>query len=150
MLQTGLEKNVFGNHYVTIAKADTWTPPAFASDPLKNLSSPDDRESNGANSSSKDAALPSTLHSGMYSSASVVSGIPIHVESEIVEIEGPSPVITQFPEQESNFIRCPSPHGVSPVKSLDLSALLLYVCLLLSFAYSEHCNSISSLCSLVP
>jgi hypothetical protein len=23
-------------------------------------------------------------------------------------------VITQFPEQESNFIRSPSPHGVSP------------------------------------
>lgn len=133
MLQTGLEKNVFGNHYVTIAKADTWTPPAFASDPLKNLSTPADRESDGANSSSKDAALPSTLHSGMYSTASVVSGVPIHGESEIIEIEGPSPVITQFPEQESNFIRSPSPHGVSPVKSLHFSSLLFS--LLLSFAY---------------
>ncbi|PUZ39527.1 hypothetical protein GQ55_9G321900 [Panicum hallii var. hallii] len=113
IVQTGLEKNVFGNHFVTISKADTRTPPAFASDPLKRLSSSGDRESNGANiiSSAQDASLPSTLHSGMYSSASVESGTPIHVEPEIVEIEGPSPVITQFPEQESNFIRSPSPHG---------------------------------------
>jgi hypothetical protein len=113
IVQTGLEKNVFGNHFVTISKADTRTPPAFASDPLKRLSSSGDRESNGANiiSSAQDVSLPSTLHSGMYSSASVESGTPIHVEPEIVEIEGPSPVITQFPEQESNFIRSPSPHG---------------------------------------
>ncbi|KAG0524805.1 hypothetical protein BDA96_06G000100 [Sorghum bicolor] len=108
IVQTGLETNVFGNHYVTIAKADTRTP-AFASDPLKNLSSTDDRESNNANSA-KDAALPSTLHSGMYSSA-VGSGTTIHVEPEIVEIEGPSPVLPQISEQESNFIRSPSPHG---------------------------------------
>lgn len=148
MLQTGLEKNVFGNHYVTIAKADTRTP-AFASDPLKNLSSPDDRESNSANSA-KDAAVPSTLHSGMYSSA-VGSGTTIHVEQEIVEIEGPSPVLTQVSEQESNFIRSPSPHGVSPeLRNPCIFLLCYYVCLLLRFAYSEHSNPISSLCSLVP
>ncbi|CAD6204855.1 unnamed protein product [Miscanthus lutarioriparius] len=108
IVQTGLETNVFGNHYVTIAKADTRTA-AFASDPLKNLSSTDDRETYSANSA-KDAALPSTLHSGIYSSA-VGSGTTIHVEPEIVEIEGPSPVLTQISEQESNFIRSPSPHG---------------------------------------
>jgi hypothetical protein len=147
MLQTGLETNVFGNHYVTIAKSDTRTP-AFASDPLKNLSSTDDRESNSANSA-KDAALPSTLHSGIYSSA-VGSGTTIHVEPEIVEIEGPSPVLTQISEQESNFIRSPSPHGVRPEKSLYFSSLLQYVCLLSRFAYSEHSDPISSLCSLVP
>jgi len=113
IIQTGLEKNVFGNHFVTMSKADTRTPPAFASDPLKHLSSSGDRESNGANiiSSAQDASLPSTLHSAMYTSASLGSGTPIHIEPEIVEIEGPSPVITQFPEQESNFIRSPSPHG---------------------------------------
>nr|CAB3494895.1 unnamed protein product [Digitaria exilis] len=112
IVQTGLEKNVFGNHFVTIHKADTRTPPAFASDPLKHLSGSGDRESNGANiGPARDASLRSTLHSGMYSSAGVGSGTPIHVEPEIVEIEGPSPLITQFPEQESNFIRSPSPHG---------------------------------------
>jgi len=113
IIQTGLEKSVFGNHFVTISKADTRTPPAFASDPLKRLSSSGDRESNGANiiSATQDASLPSTLHSAMYTSASLGSGTSIHVEPEIVEIEGPSPVITQFPEQESNFIRSPSPHG---------------------------------------
>lgn len=132
---------------MTIAKSDTRTP-AFASDPLKNLSSTDDRECNSANSA-KDAALPSTLHSGIYSSA-VGSGTTIHVEPEIVEIEGPSPVLTQISEQESNFIRSPSPHGVRPEKSLYFSSLLQYVCLLSRFAYSEHSDPISSLCSLVP
>ena len=145
MLQTGLEKNVFGNHFVTMSKADTRTPPAFASDPLKHLSSSGDRESNGANiiSSAQDASLPSTLHSAMYTSASLGSGTPIHIEPEIVEIEGPSPVITQFPELESNFIRSPSPHGVS-------LAISLYVCFLFSFAYSQNSNPISFFCSLVP
>ncbi|CAL4916287.1 unnamed protein product [Urochloa decumbens] len=91
-----------------------WPPSSIKdTDPLKRLSSSGDRESNGGNiiSSAKDASVPSTLHSGMYSSASVGSGTPINVEPEIVEIEGPSPVMTQFPEQESNFIRSPSPHG---------------------------------------
>ncbi|GJN39972.1 hypothetical protein PR202_gb29129 [Eleusine coracana subsp. coracana] len=111
MLQTGLEKNVFGNHFVT--KADTRTPPAFASDPLKRLSTSGDGESVGANTvkPAKDAALPSTLQSGMYSSSPLGSGTAIHVEPEIVEVDGPSPIVTQFPEQESNFIRSPSPHG---------------------------------------
>ncbi|KAB8112461.1 hypothetical protein EE612_050815 [Oryza sativa] len=110
--QTGLEKNVFGNHFVTMPKADTRTPPAFASDPLKRVSISGDRESNGANiiNSAIDANVQS---GGMYSSATVGSGIPSHVEPEIVEIDGPSPITTQFPEQESNFIRSPSPHGPS-------------------------------------
>ncbi|XP_062205735.1 uncharacterized protein LOC133907679 isoform X2 [Phragmites australis] len=85
IVQTGLEKNVFGNHFVTIPKADTRTPSAFASDPLKQLSSSGDRASNGADT--------------------------VNSAKEIVEVDGPSPVITQFPEQESNFIRSPSPHG---------------------------------------
>ncbi|XP_051190811.1 uncharacterized protein [Lolium perenne] len=111
--KTGLEKNVFGNHFVTASKADVGTPPAFASDPLKRLSG--SSESNGANTvnSSKDATLSSVVLSnedkrpaGMYS-----SGTPSHVEPEIVEIDGPSLITTQLPEQESNFIRSPSPHG---------------------------------------
>ncbi|TVU30662.1 hypothetical protein EJB05_22294, partial [Eragrostis curvula] len=105
IVQTGLEKNVFGNHFVTISKTDTRTPPAFTSDPLKRLSTSGDRESIGTNQA-KDAALSSTLQSGMYS-----SGTAIHAEPEIVEVDGPSPITTQFPEQESNFIRSPSPHG---------------------------------------
>ncbi|GJM84345.1 hypothetical protein PR202_ga00005 [Eleusine coracana subsp. coracana] len=113
IVQTGLEKNVFGNHFVTISKADTRTPPAFASDPLKRLSTSGDGESVGANTvnPAKDAALPSTLQSGMYSSSPLGSETAIHVEPEIVEVDGPSPIVTQFPEQESNFIRSPSPHG---------------------------------------
>uniref|UniRef100_A0A0D3HCK3 ZFPL1-like U-box domain-containing protein n=1 Tax=Oryza barthii TaxID=65489 RepID=A0A0D3HCK3_9ORYZ len=110
--QTGLEKNVFGNHFVTMPKADTRTPPAFASDPLKRVSISGDRESNGANII--DSAIDANVQSGgMYSSATVGSGTPSHVEPEIVEIDGPSPITTQFPEQESNFIRSPSPHGPS-------------------------------------
>ncbi|KAL6842378.1 hypothetical protein ACP4OV_027805 [Aristida adscensionis] len=112
LAKTGLEKNVFGNHFVTIPKADPRTP-AFASDPLKNLTSSGDRASNGASTinSAKDAAMLSALPSGVYSSASVPSGTAIHAEPEIVEIDGPGPVIAQFPEQEPNFIRSPSPHG---------------------------------------
>jgi hypothetical protein len=122
MLQTGLEKNVFGNHFVTISKADARTPPAFASDPLKRLSTSGDREIIGVNTinPAKDAALPSTLQSGMYSSATLGSGTAIHPEPEIVEVDGPSPIVTQFPEQETNFFRSPSPHGVWPENSLYL------------------------------
>lgn len=113
VIQTGLEKNVFGNHFVTMPKADARTPPAFASDPLKHL--PGSGESIGANTinSLKDATVPSVLLSkeekypaGMYS-----SGTSSHVEREIVEMDGPAPITTQFTEQEPNFIRSPSPHG---------------------------------------
>lgn len=115
MSQTGLEKNVFGNHFVTMPKADARTPPAFASDPLKRLSySGESTDANMLNSS-KDATLSSavlsqgdTYPAGMYS-----SGTLSHVEPEIVEIDGPSTIATKFPEQEPNFIRSPSPHGVS-------------------------------------
>lgn len=115
VVQTGLEKNVFGNHFVTMPKADARTPPAFASDPLKRLSySGESTDANTLNSS-KDATLSSavlsqgdTYPAGMYS-----SGTLSHVEPEIVEIDGPSTIATKFPEQEPNFIRSPSPHGPS-------------------------------------
>ncbi|VAH15398.1 unnamed protein product [Triticum turgidum subsp. durum] len=115
VVQTGLEKNVFGNHFVTMPKADARTPPAFASDPLKRLSySGESTDANMLNSS-KDATLSSavlsqgdTYPAGMYS-----SGTLSHVEPEIVEIDGPSTIATKFPEQEPNFIRSPSPHGPS-------------------------------------
>jgi hypothetical protein len=111
--KTGLEKNVFGNHLVTVPKADAGTTPAFASDPLKRLSG--SGESNGAKTvnCSKDASLSSVVLSkddkhpaGMYS-----SGTPSHVEQEIVEIDGPSPITTQLLEQEPSFIRSPILHG---------------------------------------
>jgi hypothetical protein len=80
----------------------------------------------------KDATLSSVVLSnedkrpaGMYS-----SGTPSHVEPEIVEIDGPSIITTQPSEQESNFIRSPSPHGVS----LDMALFVWWglVCLLFS------------------
>lgn len=141
----------FGNHFVTISKVDTCTPPAFASDPLKRLSTSGDRESIGANTvnPSIDAALPSTLQSGMYSSASLGSGPAIHVEPEIVEVDGPSPIVTQFPEQESNFIRSPSPHGVWPKNSLYFHlCYLLYICVFSSSL--SYRTAIPLICSLVP
>ena len=149
--QTGLEKNVFGNHFVTVPKADAGTPPAFASDPLKRLSG--SGESNGANTVnfSKDATLSSVVLSkednrpaGMYS-----AGTPSHVEPEIVEIDGPSPITTQLQEQEPNFIRSPSPHGVSH----DMTLFVWWgsVCLFFSFCLRTALVILFLLlCSLVP
>jgi hypothetical protein len=140
MLQTGLEKNVFGNHFVTISKANARTPPAFASDPLKRLSTSDDREFIGVNTINldKDAALPPTLQSGMYTSSTLGSGTAIHPEPEIVEVDSPSPIVTQFPEQESNFIRSLSPHGVWHENSLYLCLCCYYVCFLFNFSSSHN------------
>lgn len=65
IIQTGLEKNLFGNHPVSLSAMESRTPPAFSSDPLVNLSA------TGGSTSllGKDAGV---------------------VSNEIVEIEGPS------------------------------------------------------------
>lgn len=37
-MQTGLEKNLFGNHPVSLLATESRTPPAFSSDPLIHVS----------------------------------------------------------------------------------------------------------------
>lgn len=87
-MQTGLEKNIFGNHIVTLPPQEFHDPPnAFSSDPLVRLSITDDIGKNRSNSSDsiRDPSQPSssTTKSLVGVASSVLS------ESDIVEIEGP-------------------------------------------------------------
>ncbi|CAA7399405.1 unnamed protein product [Spirodela intermedia] len=50
IIQSGLEKNIFGNHLVTLPSAESRSPPpAFASDPLMRVSASEELEKNGEN-----------------------------------------------------------------------------------------------------
>ncbi|XP_072974397.1 uncharacterized protein [Typha angustifolia] len=117
IIQTGLEKNVFGNHLVTIPTVDSRKPPpAFASDPLMRVPGVEDRELNGANSfdSIKDSSSPpSSLAKDRYLDGVYSSTIgPGSSEPEIIEIAGSNPIGSQFmPDQEPNFIKSSSPVG---------------------------------------
>ncbi|KAL9417718.1 hypothetical protein AB3S75_040664 [Citrus x aurantiifolia] len=82
IMLTGLEKNLFGNHPVSLAVAESrGPPPAFASDPIVNV--------NASSSPSKDGI---NITEGYTASSTV---------SEIMEIDGPSPA--------GNFIKSSSP-----------------------------------------
>ncbi|KMT03823.1 hypothetical protein BVRB_8g189670 [Beta vulgaris subsp. vulgaris] len=80
VLQTGLEKNVFGSHHVSVTTPDRGPPPAFSSDPLKRVSG---------------AAGPEAI-----------SGVGIGSSThDIVEIEG----TPGSSNHESNYITAGSP-----------------------------------------
>ncbi|KAF3328921.1 Zinc finger protein-like 1 [Carex littledalei] len=97
--QTGLEKNVFGNHIVTMPKPDMrGPPPAFASGPLV------EREDGVANSLDNNFPPSSSLVTERY-------GIISSDEPEIVEVDGPNKGF--MPEQESNYMKSVSPLGPS-------------------------------------
>jgi hypothetical protein len=81
IMQTGLEKNLFGNHPVSMAAEPRGPPPAFASDPLMNLP---------ANSNS--------------SVTKVSVGSPQSSTLDILEIDGPSST-----NHEPNFMNSTSP-----------------------------------------
>lgn len=87
ILQTGLEKNLFGNHPVSLTKVESRgpPPPAFASDPLVNVSSSGVREYDlSSTSGAKDAP---TINEGY----AISNGGPSeHTTTEIMEIDGPS------------------------------------------------------------
>ncbi|KAL9224309.1 hypothetical protein vseg_000357 [Gypsophila vaccaria] len=80
VLQTGLEKNVFGNHPVSLTSPDRGPPPAFASNPVNNVSG-----SGG-----------SELKSG-------AGG-----ESAIVQMDGSSPAGSLLVNHEPNYINAGS------------------------------------------
>ncbi|KAJ4716157.1 zinc finger protein-like 1 [Melia azedarach] len=88
IMQTGMEKNLFGNHPVSMAVTEPrGPPPAFASDPIISVSSPGGKEYNASSS-------PSNITEG-YTAPSTVS--------EIMEIDAPS--------SAGNFIKSSSPTG---------------------------------------
>lgn len=91
-----MEKNIFGNHPVSLSVTESrGPPPAFASDPLI------DRENHG-NSDSVDGYSPAT--------GSEPSKLSV---SDIVEIDGPN--------SAGNFVKASSPVGVRRFYSILFS-----------------------------
>ncbi|XP_038682632.1 zinc finger protein-like 1 homolog [Tripterygium wilfordii] len=88
IVQTGMEKNLFGNHPVSLPSAESLAPPpAFASDPLVSASSNGGGEYNV--SSSHLMAKDETNTSQGYSAATEAGSVKLSVK-DIVEIDGPS------------------------------------------------------------
>ncbi|KAL3843853.1 hypothetical protein ACJIZ3_001256 [Penstemon smallii] len=81
-LETGLEKNLFGNHPVSFQGTESQSPPpAFASGPLMHQSAGNSAASTATGSASLD----------------------------VVEIEGPSSAMSSLPNHETNFMKTTSP-----------------------------------------
>ncbi|KAK1385709.1 zinc finger protein-like 1-like [Heracleum sosnowskyi] len=104
ILQTGYEKNLFGNHIVSFSAADSRDPPpAFASDPLIHVSG------NGGMPTSvgKDGSYSGTTGSG--------STEPLTIGME--GIDDPSAANPSLSSNTSNFMINTSPPGASTRKS---------------------------------
>ncbi|XP_043714185.1 zinc finger protein-like 1 homolog isoform X1 [Telopea speciosissima] len=104
IMLTGQEKNLFGNHAVSLPAAESRVPPAaFASDPLVSVTGA--KEKNNVNSLDP-SGDPSMSSSGMTGTGRS------NISVDIVEIDGPSSVGSQFKsDHEPNFIKAPSPVG---------------------------------------
>ncbi|KAK9286822.1 hypothetical protein L1049_015227 [Liquidambar formosana] len=101
IMQTGLEKNLFGNHPVSLPATESrGPPPAFASDPLMHISGTGGRENNISSSSS--VIQDDTNGTGGYSAGTGTGSLKLSV-SDIVEIDGPS--------SAGNFMKSSSPPG---------------------------------------
>ena len=99
VMQTGLEKNLFGNHPVSLLTIESRPPPpAFASDPLMHVSA------TGRSTSivGQDA--------GGYSGAIGIGS------DDIVEVDGPNSVNSSLSNQP-NFTKTASPAGVRGIFS---------------------------------
>ncbi|KAK8940604.1 hypothetical protein KSP39_PZI010695 [Platanthera zijinensis] len=99
IIQSGLEKNIFGNYLVSLPPAEARaTPLAFASDPLINISAAEDREKSSVNSF--DSVKEKVANASSGGSVSLK-----HPEIDIVEIEGPSSVENLFmSDHDPNFL----------------------------------------------
>ncbi|KAL6964102.1 hypothetical protein U1Q18_035157 [Sarracenia purpurea var. burkii] len=93
IMQTGLEKNLFGNHPVSLPATESRTPPpAFSSDPLMHVSS-------------TGGSMPIvTQDAEGYSAATGIGS------NDIVELDGPSSVNPSLSNQP-NFPKSASPTG---------------------------------------
>ncbi|XVE66721.1 hypothetical protein DITRI_Ditri08aG0102400 [Diplodiscus trichospermus] len=104
IMQTGMEKNLFGNHPVSLPAIEPrGPPPAFASDPLRNVTSTGGREydGNSTHSVEKDEGY------------SVVGGPAKLKVTEITEIDGPS--------SAGNYMKTSSP--VAPMATTRKSTV---------------------------
>lgn len=106
IIQSGLEKNVFGNHIVPLSAADPRVPPpAFTSDPLMHVSV-EDGESSGLSKFNELSFKEEKYSNGAYSSAVGVGSS----EPDIIEIDGPSSLGNHFmPGQDINLMKSVSP-----------------------------------------
>ncbi|CAK9181164.1 unnamed protein product [Ilex paraguariensis] len=105
IMQTGLEKNLFGNHPVSLLQTESrGPPPAFASDPLMHASAAGGRDYNSSLS-------PSAVRDA--EGYSVATGIGCNKPSstDIVEIDGPGSSNPSLPNHESSFMTISSPAG---------------------------------------
>lgn len=109
ILQSGLEKNVFGNHLVTLPTTEPRVPPpAFASDPISHLPT-----SEKSNTNSNAIGDPTSATEFSYPS-SIAIGSSLLPEPDIVEIEGPSSMGNQYAtDNDPNFLKSPSSSGPS-------------------------------------
>lgn len=102
IILTGMEKNLFGNHPVSLSASDSRAPPpAFASEPLVDVSAPEFREKN---SSLSIETVGINLKEGYSAGISSVS--------DIVEIDGPSS------SREPKFMKSSSPPGATTRKGV--------------------------------
>ncbi|KAJ6804760.1 zinc finger protein-like 1-like protein [Iris pallida] len=106
IIQSGLEKNIFGNHLVSLPTVDSRAPPpAFASDPLMHISAVEDREETTTNS-------VDSVRRPSFPSSSAGEGPSKVSEISIVEVDGPSSLGSQFvSDQDPKFMKAKSPAG---------------------------------------
>lgn len=91
-MQTGVEKNLFGNHPVLLSAIEHHgPPPAFASDPLVHSGGTTSVAKDGAGYSGNGSIKPSSI--------------------DIVEIDGPSSANQSSSNHEANFLKSGSPAG---------------------------------------
>lgn len=111
IVQSGLEKNVFGNHMVTLPSLEPRVPPpAFASDPLIRISATEEREKAIKNSSDPANSLGQPSSSEVYSSTSGIGSSKLSVP-DVVEIDSQNSIAKPFQDHDSSFLKTPSPSG---------------------------------------
>ncbi|XP_042377040.1 zinc finger protein-like 1 [Zingiber officinale] len=116
IIQSDLEKNVFGNHVVSSTASEHRVPPAFTSDPLVRISVAEEKDKGRTASvnSDKDSrptiSLPVTddkYFDELYNT-SVGAGSSKVTESEIIEVDGPNALENQLmKDQEPLPIKTP-------------------------------------------
>lgn len=99
-MQTGLEKNLFGNHPVLLPTTESrGPPPAFASDPLITVSNGGgENNASSSPSAAKDEIIMTEGHSAVGARPSKL------LVTDIVEVEGSS--------SPGNFVKNSTPVGV--------------------------------------
>ncbi|XP_042440685.1 uncharacterized protein LOC122026108 [Zingiber officinale] len=115
IIQSGLEKNVFGNHIVPPPASGNHGPPAFASDSLIHISPAEDTEGGASSFNSDKDSRPISVQATdakyldeVYNSI-VGVGSSMVTESEIVELEGPNALEHQImKDQDPHFMKTPS------------------------------------------